>query len=217
MFRTIVWMQWKSTRALALLTTIGAFALPLASLKLGVDTASPVAFVAVMQSFGAAYALLATLVGLLVGVSAWRADHAGRHVYALSLPLPRSRFALFRFGAGFLFILPTIVGLLIGSLLVAWSGAIPDGLHAFPLALTLRFALASIVAYAIFFAIASGTNRTAGMIVAVFAGLIFAQYLLTVFSDGPQSIDFIGSVLDFVFKSPGILSVFSGRWMLIDA
>jgi hypothetical protein len=216
MFRAIVWMQWKSTRALSLLTTIIAFALPLASLQLGRSAASASGFVAAMQAFGAAYALLAALVGLLVALGAWRPDHSGRHVYALSLPVPRSRYAMFRFGAGLLFLVPTIAALLVGALLVSVS-PIPEGLHAFPVALTLRFALASLVAYAIFFAIASSTNRTAGLIIAIFAGIIFSQYLLAVFADGERTVDVLGAVLDFVFVRPGILSVFAGRWMLIDA
>lgn len=217
MFRTIVWMQWKHTRALALLTTILAFALPLASLRQGLNAGSPVGFVSLMQSFGAAYSMLAALVGLLVALAAWRPDHAGRHVYALTLPLPRSQYALFRFGSGLLFVLPTVGGLLLGALMVSFSGAIPDGLHAFPIALTIRFGLAAVVAYAIFFSIASSTNRTAGIIVAIIAGIILAQYLMLVFSDGAERVDLFGAFSKFIFVRPGILSIFAGRWMLIDA
>ena len=113
--------------------------------------------------------------------------------------------------------LPTIAAMLVGSLMVAFSGAIPEGLHAFPISLTLRFALAALVAYAIFFSISSSTNRTAGMIVAIIGGVIFAQYLMVVFSDNRQTVDLLGEISKFIFLRPGILSVFSGRWMLIDA
>jgi len=217
MFRTIVWMQWKSTRTLALITTIAAFAMPLASLKVGLDTYTPTSFVATMQNFGAAYSILAALAGLLVALAAWRPDHAGRHVYALSLPVPRSQYAMFRFSAGLLFIVPPVLAMLVGTLMVAFSGAIPDGLHAFPISLTLRFALATVVSYAIFFSISSSTNRTAGIIVAVIAGVIFAQYLVIVFGDSRQGVDLLDAISRFIFVRPGILSVFSGRWMLVDA
>ncbi len=217
MFRTIVWMQWKSTRALVLLTTIAAFALPLFSLKLGLNNYSPVGFVTTMQTVGSAYSILAALAGLLVALAAWRADHAGRHVYALSLPVTRPRYAMFRFGAGLLFMLPTVAAMLVGCLMVTFSGVIPEGLHAFPISLTLRFALATLVAYSIFFSISSSTNRTAGIIVAIIAGVIFAQYLLTVFGDNRQTVDLFDQLSKFIFIRPGILSVFSGRWMLIDA
>lgn len=214
MFRVIVWAQWKATRALVLLTTVLAFALPLAALQAASDLARASEFVTVMEQWGAAYALLAAALGLLVALGAWRRDHLGGHAYALSLPLARSRYVLLRFGAGALFLVPTVIGLLLGGLLVAASDAIPAGLHVYAAALALRFAFAALVAYAIFFAIASSTSKTAGYIIAAMGGLVFAQYLIGVVSDGGQ--DVISPVLNFIFYKPGILSVFAGRWMLVD-
>lgn len=214
MFRVIVWAQWKATRALVLLTTVLAFALPLAALRAASDFARPSEFVTTMQEWGPAYALLAAALGLLVALGAWRRDHLGGHAYALSLPIARSRYVLFRFGAGALFLAPTVVGLLLGGLLVAASGAIPAGLHVYAAALTLRFAFAALVAYAIFFAIAGSTSKMAGYILAAMGGLVFAQYLIEVLSPGGQ--DILGPVLNFILYRPGILSVFAGRWMLVD-
>lgn len=214
MFQAILWTQWKASRGVVLVTTLLAFALPLASLQAASGATRAHGFVATMQQWGSGYALLAALVGLLVSLAAWRPDHVGSHVYALSLPLPRSRYALFRFGAGAAFLGPTIVGLLLGATLVAMSGAIPDGLRAYPLALTLRFAAAALVAYALFFAIASSTTKTAGYIIATLVGLVFAQYLIEVVAS--ERVDILSPLLDFVFYRPGILSVFSGRWMLVD-
>ncbi len=214
MFEAILRTQWKATRALALLTTLMAFALPLASLQVALNGSNPQEFVAAMQSWGGSYSVLAALLGLLGALAAWRPDHIGRHVYALSLPIPRSRYTLFRFGAGAAFLMPSIVALLIGALVVAASGAVPDGLHAYPIALTLRFALATIVSYALFFAIASSTPRTAGFIIAAMVGVIFAQYLLVVVAD--TGVNLLDPILNFLLYRPGILSVFAGRWMLID-
>jgi hypothetical protein len=90
---------------------------------------------------------------------------------------------------------------------------IPEGLHAFPLSLTLRFALAAAVAYALFFAIGSGTTKTAAIILGAIAGLLLGQWLLFVVG---IEYDLLSRVGDFVFVKPGILSVFSGRWMLVD-
>ena len=108
MLNAIVWMQWKHTRAMALLTTLLAFALPIASLQAarGMDTAQ--GFVIRMQVWGGAYALVAALAGLLVAVSAWRPDHTGRHVYALSLPISRSSYVWYRFVSGAAFLLKGI-------------------------------------------------------------------------------------------------------------
>lgn len=214
MFEAILRTQWKATRAMVLLTTLLAFALPLASLQAARDDLSAQQFVMTMQAWGGGYSVLAALLGLLVALAAWRPDHVGHHVYALSLPLPRSRYALFRFGAGAAFLAPSIVALLIGALVVTFSGAVPQGLHGYPLALTLRFAFASAVAYALFFAIASSTSRTAGLIIAAMVGVVFAQYLLSVVAN--TNADILGPILDFILFRPGILSVFAGRWMLVD-
>lgn len=214
MFNAILWTQWKATRGIALLSALVAFALPLASLQSAVGSYRAQDFVARMQNWGTAYALLAAFSGLLVALAAWRPDLAGNHVYALSLPIARPRYALFRLGAGAAFLLPAVAGVLFGAVLVSISGAIPDGLHAYPVALTLRFTFAAVVAYALFFAIASSTPKTAGVVLGVIAGLIFAQYLLTVFADNRT--DLLGPLQDFIFYKPGILSVFAGRWMLVD-
>jgi hypothetical protein len=214
MFEAILRTQWKATRAVALLTTLTSFALPLASLQAASDSSNPQAFIGTMQSWGGGYSVLAAMLGLLVALAAWRPDHVGRHVYALSLPIARSRYALMRFGAGATFLAPGIIALLIGALAVTLSGAVPQGLHAYPIALTLRFGLAAVVSYALFFAIASATTRTAGYIIAAMAGLVFAQYLLKVVASSELNI--LEPVLDFLLYRPGILSVFAGRWMLID-
>lgn len=213
MFRAILETQWRSTRGLVLLASILAFGVPLLSLQSarGRDAAS---FVQAMQVWGAAYAMVAALLGLLVAMAAWRADHLGRHTYALSLPIDRSRYSLYRLGAGALFLAPAVVAVLVGALLVAVSGAIPSGLHAYPVALTLRFALASVVAFALFFAISASSSRTAGYILAVIVGIVFAQFLVAAL--GRPQVDILGPVLEFILYRPGILSVFAGRWMLVD-
>src|SRR5207247_2566146 len=53
-----------------------------------------------VQSWGTLYPVLAAALGLLVAIATWAPDHRGRHVHALSLPLPRWRYVLLRFGAG---------------------------------------------------------------------------------------------------------------------
>lgn len=212
MFRAIALTQWKWTRTVALLATVVGFSLPIASLQSAREGQTPQEFIGHMQAWGMGYALLAAGVGLVIALAAWGHDHQGRHVYALSLPITRARYALLRFGAGALFLVPIALGVLLGSLAVVASGAIPEGLHAFPFSLTLRFIFAAFVAYALFFAIGSGTTKTAAVVLGLIATLLFAQFLLSLNVD----YDLLGHVGDFIFVRPGILSVFSGRWMLID-
>jgi hypothetical protein len=152
-------------------------------------------------------------VGLLVGILAWSYDHRLRHVYALTLPIERWRYVLMRFTAGLALIALPIVTLLAGAEIVAHSSFVPVTLHAYPVALTLRFAFAALVAYAVFFAISSATARTAGYILASI-GLLFA--LQIVLQAAGSRVDLSGYFSDLFFAAPGLLAVFGGRWMLVD-
>ena len=213
MFRAVMLTQWKWTRTVLLLATVVAFAMPLASLKNAAGAFNATMFVMSMQQLAGGYALLAAAIGLLVALAAWQPDHQGRHVYALSLPVSRASYAAMRFGAGALFLLLPVIGLLIGALVVAASDAIPEGLHAYPLALTLRFALASAVSFAVFFAIASSTPKTAGVVLGLIAGLFLAQYVLDLVG---SQVNVLDPTFNFLFVKPGVFSVFAGRWMLVD-
>jgi hypothetical protein len=214
MFRAILETQWKWTRGAVLAATVLGFLIPLASLRVARPAASAEDFVQAMQISGIAYPLLAAALGLAVAVFAWGHDHRGRHVYALTLPIERWRYALMRFGAGGVFLLPPVIGVLAGAGVVALTGAIPLGLHAYPAELTLRFALGSAVAFAIFFAISASTARTAGLVLGVVAIVVFAQFLLQITG---SNYDIFSRVTDALFGPVGMLSVFSGRWMLVDA
>lgn len=213
MFRAILVTQWKWTRLVVLIATVLAFLLPLLAYANARDAESVRAFIMATQRWGGAYALLAAALGLLVAVLAWQHDHQGRHVYALTLPISRARYVWLRFAAGGTFLVPAIAALLVGALGVALFGEYPTGLRAYPLALTLRFAFAAAVAYAIFFAIAASTARTAGVILGMIAAVFLAQYVLATIGTGT---DILTPIAEFIFARPGILAVFSGRWMLID-
>jgi hypothetical protein len=214
MYRMILLTQWKWTRAIVLIATIVGFTLPLASLQSAGGTGRANDFVARMQVFGVWYALLAASIGLMVALTAWAHDQRGRHVYALSLPVSRAQYVLMRLGAGLSFLLPPTFALLLGALFVSAFGDIPSGLTVYPLALTLRFLFATCVAYTLFFAIASATQKTAGIILGAAATLLLTQYLFGVLG---VDLDVFERVVDVLFRSPGVFSVFSGRWSLVDA
>ena len=217
MFRKMMAIQWRWTKTAVFIATVVGFLLPVASVKLLSAASdfrgSAAAVVAQMQSFGVAYTMLAAGAGLAFAVLAWSQDHRMRHTYALSLPIRRSHYAAFRFGAGALFLMIPAAGVLAGSLVALWVARIPAGLHGYPIALALRFLLASGVAFAIFFAIAASTPKTAGMVLGGIALLFFVAGLLPVFS---IRYDLLGHVQSVLFSTPGLLAVFSGRWMLID-
>ncbi len=217
MFKAVLYSQWKWTRLIIVLGTLAGFALPLLSLQ-GAARADRGALQAqdllrAVQSWGTLYPLLAAALGLLVAIATWAPDHRGRHVHALTLPLPRWRYALLRFAAGLTLLAVPIAAVSVGALLAALTATIPSGLQAYPLALSLRFALAVLVAYAVFFAISAGTARTAGIILGVIAALVVVQVVASIAN---LQLDLVGTSQVVLLHGLGPLAVFTGRWMLVD-
>jgi hypothetical protein len=213
MFKAILKTQWKWTRGAVLLGVVAGFAIPLLSVSSNRDAWSARILISSMQTWGTAYALLAGAVGLFVAWQAWSSDHRGHHVYALSLPVARWRYVLLRFGAGVVFLVPVVVALAVGTLLAVGTVSVPDGLHVYPMALTLRFAFAALVAYAIFFGISAASARAAGVILGAVVVVIAIEFLTDAIG---LHWNVGGRAIDFLMVYPGILSVFSGRWTLID-
>ena len=217
MFKAVLYSQWKWTRLIIVLGTLAGFALPLLSLQ-GAARADRGALQAqdllrAVQSWGTLYPLLAAALGLLVAIATWAPDHRGRHVHALTLPLPRWRYVLLRFAAGMTLLAVPIAAVSVGALLAALTATIPSGLQVYPLALSLRFALAVLVAYAVFFAISAGTARTAGIILAVVAALVVVQVVASIAN---LQLDLVGTSQVVLLQGLGPLAVFTGRWMLVD-
>ena len=106
-----------------------------------------------------------------------------------------------------------VAALAVGTWLAVSLFPIPQGLHAYPWALTARFGFAALVAFAIFFAISSATARTAGYILGAIAAVFVAQFLADAAGLHWQV---VSHAVDLVMAYPGILAVFSGRWALID-
>ena len=213
MWRAVLESQWKWTKGLALLGVLIGFGIPLLSLRTAASAETLTSFVNVMAAWGVAYAIAAGTLGLVGAMLAWGFDHRMRHVYALSLPVARWRYVLLRFLAGVAVLAMPMAAVFVASEIVAHSSLIPKELHAYPLALTLRFSFALLVAYAVFFAISSATARTAGLILGALALLIGAQFMI---SAAGYRIDLMSRVVDVVFATPGLLAVFGGRWLLVD-
>lgn len=216
-FRAILYSQWKWSRLIVVLGTLAGFALPVLSLQ-GAARADRGALQAqellrAVQSWGTLYPILAATLGLLVAIATWAPDHRGRHVHALTLPVPRWRYVLLRFGAGVVLLLAPIAAVLVGASLAVMTATIPTGLQSYALALGLRFALAVLVAYAVFFAISAGTARTAGIILGAVAALILVQVVASIAN---LDLDLFGMLQVVLLQGAGPLAVFTGRWMLVD-
>lgn len=217
MFRAILFSQWKWSRLIVILGAIAGFALPLISVQ-GAATAerSPLAaeeLLRAVQSWGTLYPVLAAALGLLVAIATWAPDHRGRHVHALTLPLPRWRYVLLRFASGATVLAGPIVAVCAGALLATAFATIPPGLQGYPLALALRFTLAVLVAYAVFFSISAGTTRTAGIILGGLGAIIVVQIVASV---AGVELGLTDALQWLTLNWPGPFAVFGGRWMLID-
>ncbi|OLC75342.1 MAG: hypothetical protein AUH78_09355 [Gemmatimonadetes bacterium 13_1_40CM_4_69_8] len=217
MFRVMLYSQWKWSRLIVALGSIAAFALPIVSVQGAARADSnPLRageLLQAVQAWGTLYPVLAAALGLLVAIATWAPDHRGRHVHALSLPLPRWRYVLLRFGAGGTLLAAPVIAVAAGALLATWSATIPAGLQGYPVALAIRFALAVLVAYAVFFAVSAGTARTAGIMLGLIGGVILVQIIAGVAN---LDLDLFGKLQIVVLNWPGPLAIFSGRWMLID-
>ena len=217
MFRAILYTQWKWSRVIVLLGTIAAFAIPVLSLQ-GAARADRGALAATdllqaVQSWGVLYPLLAATLGLLVAITAWAPDHRGRHVHALTLPLPRWRYVVLRFAAGGLLLGAPLAAVALGAAGATMLATIPAGLQAYPMALVIRFGLALLVAYAMFFAVSAGTARTAGIVLGCLATVVVLQLVAEIAS---VDLDLFAVVQWLLMQGPGPLTVFTGRWMLVD-
>lgn len=215
MFRAILYAQWKWTRLVVALGTVAGFALPILSLQSAGRSGSASAgdLLRTVQSWGVLYPALAATLAVLTAISAWTADHRGRHVYALSLPVPRWRYALLRLAAGGVLLIPPALAVLVGGMLATATATLPAGIHGYAGWLGLRFALTLAVAYSVFFAISSGTARTAGAILGAFATLIVLSLLAGAADINLHIFEIAQST---VLTWPGPLAIFAGRWMLID-
>lgn len=217
MFRVILYSQWKWSRLIIGLGTVVGFGLPILSVQSATRTGDhPLQagdLLQAIQSWGVLYPVLAAALAVLVAIATWAPDHRGRHVHALTLPLPRRRYALLRFGAGLALLAPPVLAVLIGAGLATALAAIPAGLQGYPVVLAARFALAVGVGYAVFFAISAGTTRTASAILLVIGALIVIQVVARV---ADVDLDLVTRLQVLFVNWPGPFAIFTGRWMLID-
>lgn len=230
MFREILFLSWRGSRWGLLPFLLAAFALPIMAVQgLSPDPSGPASstvrtteILYLVQFWAPLFPALAFALGATLALLVWNWDHRGEHVYALTLPLPRPRYVLMKMGAGGLILLLPAVLLWLGCVLGTGFTRIPEGLHAYPHALSFRFLLAALVAYALFFALAAGTMRTtlyllAGWLALLFLGQVVPPFLGEVFHFQPlYEFSLVEWLLTAVLDWPGPFEVYTGNWMLID-
>ena len=210
MFRQVLFTQWRWGALLVVLLSALGIAAPVAALN-GLSQ-TPSLILEKVIVWGYVFPVLAALTGLLIGMSAWAADHRGGHVYALTLPVPRWYYALLRYGAGALLTVAVSAAVWIAALFATSGLALPAGLHTYAGTVGLRFLLGALLAYSIVFAVSSGTNRTAGWVLAGLGGIVLAHIAVVAMDPDILILDAIGQ---FMTSTGGPFSLFSGSWLLV--
>lgn len=216
MFRAVLMSFWRESRLAVILLAAVAFASPLLSLRGTWTTSDPWTswdLLGAAMWWSAGYPVIALATALALAVGAWWPDHRTKHVYALTLPIARSRYLWLRYLAGLALLLLIGAALCVGSLLATLRITLPPLLHAYPIGLSLRFCLAGLSAYTLLFALSGLTPRMARLIVAVCCALVIVSVAAELFALGWNP---IAAVVDALLGPYSPLAVFRARWMLID-
>ncbi|HSW30385.1 MAG TPA: hypothetical protein VLH75_12950 [Longimicrobiales bacterium] len=227
MYQPMLFLHWKQIRAALLPLVVAAFALPLLSVQglgsLGSFPAEPIGAYQFMMNSGwwaPVFPTLAAVIGVTLALSSWNWDHQLNHVYALSLPVPRWRYAALKMGAGVVLAFVPALAFWGGAHLAAASVALPPGLHAYPNALAVRFLFSVLVSYAVLFAMAAGTVRTTLVLVtALFVFMLVggsANEFLGRHFEYFQRVNVVEAFFQTLVSRNGPFEVFSGSWLLID-
>jgi hypothetical protein len=227
MFGQIFFTQWKSLRIGMIPFVIAAFGLPILAVQgLGGDhTTNSSAMLDLQllfqgwQAWLPIFPALALTVGAVTALNAWNWDHEGDHLYSLSMPIHRWKYALYKMGAGALLLLLPFTGMWLGALAASASLTLPAGLNTYPTLLAVRFLVAGILAYSAMFALASGTIRTTVIIFSTFfGGLLVLTLASDLMATAIPGWDWsVGQFFQRVLVEwPGPFQVFSGNWALID-
>lgn len=218
MYRTMLYSQWKLQRAeLVGFTLFAATICPFAlwpHISRGAIDLRLLASLNNNSGLLVVAAMLSAVLGMMLAVRPFFLDARVKHTYALALPVPRSQYALMRILTGLTLVVLPATGFLIGALVAVQ--ALPDtvGLRKFPVALTLRFVLATATAFATFFGIQYGLGGKARrwmLLVALtmLGAEIFGQLVLRM--------SLIQPTIELLSGSFSPLRVFVDHWALFDA
>jgi hypothetical protein len=96
----------------------------------------------------------------------------------------------------------------------------PEGLRAYPNHLAFRFFTATMIAYALFFAMGAGTIRTTlwvvSAVLAFFVGGSLVSAALAFYFPAFDDVNVVQTVVGWLLRAGGPFAVFTGNWTLID-
>ena len=223
-----LYLHWKGARLMMLPFIVIAFVLPITAVQgfgeFGGSAADEALYAAsLLRSFELwliAFPMLAIAVGAVPALTVWSWDHVGQHVYALSLPISRTKYTLIKMGAGASLVFLAAAFFWVGSLIATSAAHVPEGIQAYPTLLSLRFLLAALLVYAFLFSLAAGTVRNTVIGAVVLVVLVVAGDLSWSLLDGTavgrDYMSFEIWLIDGLQTWPSPFRIFTGSWMLFD-
>jgi len=217
MFAQTLYVQWKWNRDFLAFYTVAGFAAPLIILwialtYLGLTTARELVLVGGVV--GVTTAAIAVIAGLTVAWQGYGVDDRVGHIYALSLPVTRTRALALRAATAAVILLLPALGVWIGSMLAATQVTLPPMLRSYAGALAIRALLAAWLAHTCMFALRYAAGRRAKVVLATLVVMIGTLGFAT--EAVPAAREAILNVGNFLISSPGPFGVVFGRWTLID-
>jgi hypothetical protein len=222
----MMYLQWKAARWLLLPFVLLCFGLPQLAVRLSSQTAvlddatiSGSWLIYALQSWMPLFPLLAAVSGFAAALSVWHWDHKVHHIYALSLPMTRARYATLKLGAGAASLLAPVAALLAGAIVATVALDMPAGLRGYPFSFTMHFLLAALLAYALGFAMAAGTIRTTIIIFVTIIVFVVFGTIVTGYINAETALDLATpmEILTELFVHwAGPFRVFGSEWTLID-
>lgn len=212
MFRT----QWRWTRVAVMSIAGLALIFPTLARYLTRSLGSEDALRQVLDGFqvlGPMLGFLALLGPFILAALPWTIDHETRHVYPLSLPVEWSWWVGTRFVIGAITLVIPAIALYIGAWATVSALELPPLLRAYPGALAIRFLLASLLSYAISFALQYLAGRRATHVAAT--GLVAVLVIILAATLVGQT-DLVERAAEYLFVWPGPLALFIEPWTLLD-
>ena len=222
----MVFLQWKASRWLLLPFVLLCFGLPQVAVRTSAQlsmlddtTMSGSWLIYALQSWMPIFPVLAAAAGFTAALSAWNWDHKMHHIYALALPIKRSRYATLKLTAGATALVLPTVALLAGAIIAMTTVDMPAGVRGYPVSFTMHFLLAALLAYALGFAMAAGTIRTTVIVMLTLIVFFVFGTIITGYINAVSSLDLVSPVdmlTELFVNWAGPFRVFGGEWVLID-
>ena len=217
MFGQTLYVQWKWNRDFLAFYTFVAFTAPLIILwvalpHLGLSSAREL--VRIGGVVGIAIAVISVCAGMTVAWQGYGVDERLGHIYALSLPVTRTRALVMRATTAFALLTLPVIGVWIGSALAAGQVELPANLHSYASSLAGRALLAAWLAHACMFALRYSAGRRAKIVLFTLAIVVGSLGFAT--EAVPSARATIVRTAEFLISNPGPFGVFFGRWTLLD-